>query len=78
MSASLSSLVDNLPKVYKKECKVFEEGRKIKLVCSFIGLENNELNCKCKECKKRRLMPINELIKKFPYVYQFCNENINN
>ena len=36
-------------------------------------LKNNELNYECKECKKRLLMPINELIKKFLYVYQFCN-----
>ena len=33
MSTSLSSLVDNLSEIYKKECKGFEEKRKIKLVC---------------------------------------------
>ena len=51
MSTSLSSLVDNLSEIYKKECKVWEERRKIKSVCDFIGLENNKLNYECKECK---------------------------
>ena len=64
MSTSLSSLFDNLSEIYKKECKECEEKRKIKSVCNFIGLENDKLNSKCKECKKRWLMPINELIKK--------------
>ena len=53
MSTSLSNLVDNLSEIYKKECKVCEERRKIKSVCNFIGLENNKLNYKCKECKKK-------------------------
>ena len=77
MSTSLSSLIDNLSEIHKKECKVCEERRKIKSVCNFIGLENNKLNYKCKECKKRWLMPINGLIKKFPNVYQFCNGDTN-
>ena len=64
MSTSLSRLVDNLSEIYKKECKECEEKRKIKSVCNFIGLENDKLNFKCKECKKRWLMPINGLIKK--------------
>ena len=51
--------------------------RKIKSVCDFIGLQNNKLNYKFKECKERSLKPINNLIKKFLNVYQFCNEDIN-
>ena len=66
MSASISSLVDNLSEIYKKECKECEEKRKIKSVCKFIGLKNNKLNCECKECEKRWLKPVNGLIKKFP------------
>ena len=77
MSTSLSSLVDNLSEIYKKERKGCKEKRKIKSVCNFISLENNKLNYKCKECKKRWLMPINGLIKKFPNVYQFCNGDTN-
>ena len=68
MSISLSSLVDNLSEIYKKECKVCEERRKIKSVCDFVGLKNNKLTYKCKECNKRSLKPINELIIKFPNV----------
>ena len=77
MSTSLSSLVDNLSKIYKKECKGCEERRKIKSVCNFIGLKNNKLNYECKECKKRWLKPVNGLIKKFPNIHKFCNEDIN-
>ena len=69
MSTTLSSLVENLSEIYKKECKICEERRKIKSVCNFIGLENNKLNYECKECKKRSLKPINGLIKKFPNVF---------
>ena len=77
MSTSLSSLVDNLSEIYKKECKGCKERRKIKSVCNFIGLKNNKLNYECKECKKRWLNPINGLIKKFPNIHQFCNGDIN-
>ena len=52
MSSSLSSLVDNSSEIYKKECKLCEERRKIKSVCNFIGHKNNKLNSECKECKK--------------------------
>ena len=41
--------------------------KKIKSVCDLIGLKNNKLHYKCKECKKGQLKPINGLIKKFPY-----------
>ena len=52
MSTSQSSFVDNLPKIYKKECKECEEKRKIKSVCNFIGLENNKFNYQCREWEK--------------------------
>ena len=77
MSTSLSSLVDNLSEIYKKECKGCEERRKIKSVCNFIGLKNNKLNYECKECKKRWLKPANGLIKKFPNINQCYNGDIN-
>ena len=77
MSTSPSSLVDNLSEIYKKECKGCKERRKIKSVCNVIGLKNNKLNYKCKECKKRWLKPVNGLIKNFPNVNQFCNGDIN-
>ena len=43
MSASLSSLVDNLSEIYKKECKGSAEKRKIKFAYNFIRLKNNKL-----------------------------------
>ena len=67
MSTSLSSLVDNLSENYKKNAKYVRKEE-------IVGLENNKLNYECKECKKRWLIPINELIKKFPNGYQICNK----
>ena len=53
------------------------ERRKIKSKCTFIGLRNNRLNYKCKECRKRCFKSTNRLIKNFPNMYQFCNGDIN-
>ena len=49
MSTSLSSLVDNLSEIYRKECKGCMEKTKIRSECKFIGLKNNKLNYKCKK-----------------------------
>ena len=70
MSTSLSSLADNLSEIYSKKCSY-------KSMCDFIELKDDKLNKACKECKKRWLMSINGIIKKFPNVYQFCNGDIN-
>ena len=43
ISTSLSSLVDNLSEICKKECKACKERRKIKSECTFMGLKNK--NC---------------------------------
>ena len=77
MSTSLSSPVDNLSEIYKKECKGCEERRNIKSVCKSIGLKNNKLSYECDECKKRKLKPINGLVRMFPNIHQFHNEDIN-
>ena len=77
MPTSISSLVDNLSEIYKKECKGCEERRKIKPVRNFIGLKNNKLRYKCEECKKIWLKPISGLIKKFLNIHQFYNGDIN-
>ena len=45
--------------------------------CRLIGLKNNELYYKCKECNSKSYESINRLIKKFPNTYQFCNEDVN-
>ena len=49
----------------------------IKAECNFIGLKNNRLHYRCKECKKICYKSTNGLIKKFPRTYQFCNGDHN-
>ena len=77
MPTSLSSLVDNMSEVYKKECKLCKERKKIMSQCILIGLKNNRLHYKCKECNDRSYKSINGLIKKFLKTYQFCNGDVN-
>ena len=48
MSASLSSLVDNLSEINKKECKTCMKINNIKSECRYIGFMNNRLNYECK------------------------------
>ena len=50
---------------------------KINSKCCFVGLKNNRLIYRCKECKEEWKRPINELIEEFPSIYQFCNGNLN-
>ena len=45
--------------------------------CNFIGLKNNRLHYKCKECNDESYKSINGLNKKFPNTYQFCNGDVN-
>ena len=77
MSTSLSSLVDNLSKIYKKEFKSCKERKEIISVCNFIGIKNNRLYYKCKQCNDESYKSINGLIKKFPNMDRFCNEDFN-
>ena len=53
------------------------ERQKIRSECEFIGLKDNRLRYKCKECNDISSKSINELIKKFPRTYKFCNDNLN-
>ena len=50
VSTSLLNLVDNLSEIYKKEHKACMERKNIKSEFDFIGLKNNKLRYKCKEC----------------------------
>ena len=78
MSTSLSELVDNMSEICNSlECKSCIEKIKITSECCFVGLKNNRLICKCKECKEEWKRPINELIENFPSMHQFCNGNLN-
>ena len=43
--------------------------KKIQSECNFIGLKNNKLYYKCKECNKKSLKSINGSNKKFPSMY---------
>ena len=77
MPKQLSDLVDNLSEINNKDCKTCIERKNIKSECEFTGVKNNRLNYRCKECKGTSTKSINELIKKFPSMYQFCNGDHN-
>ena len=53
------------------------ERKNIKSECEFIGFKNNRLNYRCKECNRTSTKSVNELIEKFPRMYQFCNGDLN-
>ena len=77
MSISLSSLVDNLSGICKKQCKKCKERKKSRFECKFIGIEGNKLSYTSKECNDKSRKPINGLKEKFPNTYQFCNDDLN-
>ena len=78
MSASLSDLVDNMSGIFNSiKCKSCMQKIKVNSKCCFVGLKNNKLIYRCKECKKEWKKPIEGLIKKFPSIYQFCNGRLN-
>ena len=77
MSKSLSSLVNNLSEIYKRECKKCEEREKIILKCRFIGIEDNRLSYECIKCSDKLHKSINGLDKKPPNTYKFCNNDLN-
>ena len=52
------------------------ERHNIKSECRHIGLKNNRLNYKSKECNDESYKSIKELIE-FPNAYQFCNKDLN-
>ena len=77
MQSKLSDLVDNLSEINKKECPKCMGKKQIKSECDFIGIENNRLCYRFKECKNKCYNSINGLIKKFPRTYQFCSGDLN-
>ena len=77
MPSKLSDLVDNLSEINNKDCKTCIERKNIKSKCEFIGLKNNRLNYRCKECNGTSSKSVNDLIEKFPNTYQFCNGDLN-
>ena len=77
MPSKLSGLVDNLSEINDKDCRIGLQRKDVKSECEFIGLKNNGLNYRCKERKGISTKSINELIEKFPRMYQFCNGDLN-
>ena len=77
MQSKLSDLADNLSEINNKDCKKCMERKKIRSECKFIRLKDNRLKYKCKECDDISTKPKDELIKKFPRTYTFCNGNLN-
>ena len=65
------------PRYGHKYTKYKMERKNIKSECEFIGFENNRLNYRCKESKRISTKSINELIEKFPRIYQFCKGDLN-
>ena len=78
MLASLSDLVDNMSGIFNSiECKSCMEKIKINSECCFVGLKNNRLIYRCKECKEEWKRPIEGLIRKFLSIIQFWNGGLN-
>ena len=50
------------------------EREKIRSECEFMGLKDNRLHYKCKECNEHLLNHL--LIEKFPRMYQLCNGDL--
>ena len=72
MSSNLSNLVDNLSEINNKDCKTCIARKNIKSECEFIGLKNNRLNYRCKECNETSNRSI-----KFSRMHKFCNCDLN-
>ena len=67
MQTSLSALVDITSEMFKSEkCKSCTKRKKINSECCFVGLKDERLIYKCKECKKECKRPTTELKEKFP------------
>ena len=73
MSSSLSNLVDNLSEgLHCDKCI------DCKSCLDYMSVKDDQLIFRCFECKKNYKKDFNkELIKRFAYIYEFCNEDIN-
>ena len=61
MQSKLSDLADNLSEINNKECKKCRERKNIS-ECEFIGLKDNRLKYKCKECNDTSYKSKDDLI----------------
>ena len=76
MQSRLSDLLDNLSEINNKDCKKCEERKKIRSECEFIGLIDNRLKYKCKECSDTSFKSVDDLMKKFPITYKLYNGDL--
>ena len=74
MATSLSELVYNTSGIFRME--IMQRKNK-NSECCFVGLKNDRLIYKCKECKEEWKRPLNKLIENFPNTYQFWNGDLN-
>ena len=63
--------------INNKDYKKCMERKKIRSECELIGLKDNRLEYKCKECNDISTKSVDDLIAKFPRTYKFCNGNLN-
>ena len=77
MQSKLSGIADNLSEINNKDCKKFEERKKIKSNCEFIGFRGNRSKHKCKECNDTSAKSVDDSIEMFPRTYKFCNGDHN-
>ena len=77
MQSKLSDLADNLSEINNKDCRKCMERKRIRSECEFIGLKDNRLMYKCKECSNISAKSVDNLIENFSRTYKFCNGNRN-
>ena len=63
--------------IYLKRIVKIVEIKTVDLSVRLKCLKNNKLSYNCKDCRKKQLKRINGLIKNFPNIYKFCNNDIN-
>ena len=68
---SYQTLQITCQKLIIKIAKNAWKDKKARSECEFIGLKDNILNYKCKECNETSGKSINNLIEKFPKTYKF-------
>ena len=75
MQRKLSNLANNLSEINNKDCKTYAERNNIKWDCEFIGLKNNRLHYRCKECNGTSNKSVNNLTEKFSRMYKFWSDD---
>ena len=72
----LTLLITYLKLIFRTAKHAWKE-KNIKSEYEFIGFKNNRLNYRYTEYKGTSTKPLNELIEKFPRMYQFHNGDLN-